>query len=793
VSDDLSGFSMIDLFRSEVEGQAVLLSAGLLALETTDVEPETLEALMRAAHSVKGAARIVGLDAAVRVAHALEDCFVSAQRGQIRILPGHVDVLLRGVDMLSRVSLAPEAESEAWQAGNEPDIVAVIADLALIHAGGMPDAPPVSSLPEISPEPDTSSAETIVLPEISPDSVTPSAETIAVPGANGLPALPESPHPLPSPPPDPATAAQPPERVVRVAADSLTHLMGLAGESLVEARRLRPFVDSMLALKRGQTALCESLQALENRLFAEQDSAMGRDLTALSSASEEAIRCRQMLNDKLEEFEDFARRIEDLSGRLHHEVIASRVRPLSEGVRSFPRLVRDVSRQLGKKVQFEVRGGKTGVDRDILEKLESPLTHLIRNALDHGIEAPERRVAAGKPETGTIRLEARHRAGRLLITLCDDGRGIDPERLRARVIERGLADVAMAEQLSEPELQEFLFLPGFTTKEEVTDLSGRGVGLDVVQSMVQAVGGTVRVSSQLAKETCFTLHLPITMSVIRALLVRIGGEPYAFPLARIDRILVIPRSDLRALEGRQHFVLDDQPIGLVAATQVLELPPADVQVEDLAVVVVSDRGHRFGVVVDGFMGERDVQVRPLDARLGKVPNISSASVLEDGWPVLIVDVEDLIRSIDNMLHGRRLQGLPAADRAARAGARKRILVVDDSITVRELERQLLEAQGYAVDTAVDGMDGWNAARGGHYQLVVSDVDMPRMDGIELVRRIKADASLNAIPVVIISYKDREEDRMRGLDAGANSYLTKSSFHDQTFLRTVVDLIGEAHG
>ncbi len=199
------------------------------------------------------------------------------------------------------------------------------------------------------------------------------------------------------------------------------------------------------------------------------------------------------------------------------------------------------------------------------------------------------------------------------------------------------------------------------------------------------------------------------------------------------------------------------------------------------------------MVVDGFLGERDVQVRLLDARLGKVPDISSVSVLEDGWPVLIVDVEDLVRSIDNLLHGRRLKGLSAAEPTSRANARKRILVVDDSITVRELERQLLESRGYAVDTAVDGMDGWNAARSGHYQLVVSDVDMPRMDGIELVRRIKGDATLKDLPVVIISYKDREEDRMRGLDAGANCYLTKSSFHDQTFLRTVVDLIGEARG
>jgi two-component system, chemotaxis family, sensor histidine kinase and response regulator WspE len=198
------------------------------------------------------------------------------------------------------------------------------------------------------------------------------------------------------------------------------------------------------------------------------------------------------------------------------------------------------------------------------------------------------------------------------------------------------------------------------------------------------------------------------------------------------------------------------------------------------------------VVVDRFLVERDLRVTPLDARLGKVPNINSSSVLENGWPVLVIDVEDLVRSIDNLLSGRRLGGLAAAAPASHpARAPRRILVVDDSITVRELERQLLESRGYAVDTAVDGVDGWNAVRSAHYDLVVSDIDMPRMDGIALVRHIKSDARLQSIPVVVVSYKDREEDRIKGLDAGANSYLTKSSFHDQTFLTTVADLIGEA--
>ena len=240
------------------------------------------------------------------------------------------------------------------------------------------------------------------------------------------------------------------------------------------------------------------------------------------------------------------------------------------------------------------------------------------------------------------------------------------------------------------------------------------------------------------------------------------------------------------------MMLDDQPVGLVEATRVFDLPADHVprDGELVPVVVASDRSHRFGVVVERFLGERDLRVSPLDPRLGKVPNINSSSVLENGWPVLIVDVEDLIRSIDNLLSGRRLGKLTAQEVERQVRAPKRVLVVDDSITVRELERQLLENRGYTVDVAVDGVDGWNAVRSAHYDLVVSDIDMPRMDGIQLVQHIKDDARLKAIPVVIVSYKDREEDRIRGLDAGANFYLTKSSFHDQTFLTTVADLIGE---
>jgi two-component system sensor histidine kinase and response regulator WspE len=237
--------------------------------------------------------------------------------------------------------------------------------------------------------------------------------------------------------------------------------------------------------------------------------------------------------------------------------------------------------------------------------------------------------------------------------------------------------------------------------------------------------------------------------------------------------------------------LDGENVGLISAHQVLELPAYDPHDDVLSVLVLSDRFHRYGLVVDRFLGEHDLAVRPLDPRLGKVKDISAATLMENGTPVLILDVDDLVLSMDNLLSGGRLRKVTSGTVEQQAEIRKRVLVVDDSITVREVERKLLENRGYEVDVAVDGMEGWNAVRAGHYDLVISDLDMPRMNGIELVTRIKHDQRLKTLPVMIVSYKDREEDRMAGLEAGANTYLTKSGFHDETLVRAVIDLIGEA--
>jgi two-component system sensor histidine kinase and response regulator WspE len=376
-----------------------------------------------------------------------------------------------------------------------------------------------------------------------------------------------------------------------------------------------------------------------------------------------------------------------------------------------------------------------------------------------------------------------------VLTVADDGRGVDIETLRAKVIAKGLATAEMADHFSEAELLEFLFLPGFSTAASVTDMSGRGVGLDAVQEMAKAVGGVVRIASRPGQGLSIQMELPLTLSVLRTFVAEIGGEPFAFPMTRIANVLKVNRSDLSTLEGQQYFSFDEERIGVVSGLEVLEMPGTPNWGEEISVVLLGDVSNRYGLAVDRFVGEYDMAVRPLDARLGKVASISAVALMDDGSPVLIVDAEDLTRSVESLLHGGRLRGLGRSE-AARV-SRKRILVVDDSITVREVQRSLLQNRGYEVEVAVDGMDGWNALRASRYDLTITDVDMPRMTGIELVSKIKADPNLHTLPVIIVSYKDREEDRMRGLDAGADRYLTKSSFHDETLLSAVSELIGRS--
>ncbi|MDD3250858.1 MAG: response regulator, partial [Smithellaceae bacterium] len=574
--------------------------------------------------------------------------------------------------------------------------------------------------------------------------------------------------------------------LVRVRSENMNRLMALAGECLVQAQSVKTVYQSLLGLKKEIFEIEKSLREFLERQEAGEPDEGKEDLQQTLSG---AIATQQTVFRETVRFERFSRRLEHLAHRLYNEVISSRMVPFSDGLHGFPRLVRDLARETGKQIRLEIAGAATPVDRDILERLEAPLSHLIRNAIDHGMETPGERKAAGKPAEGTLVLEARHVAGMLNISLTDDGRGINPEDVRNKVVEKGYISPDMAGSLSRAELFEFLFLPGFSTARKVTEISGRGVGLDVVFNMAHEVGGTARVDADAGLGARFHLLLPLTLSVLRTLLLSIAGEAYALPLSRIDRVLSLAPADIREIEDRPYCTLDGEHVGILDARQLFGLPQDSTFPAGFSVVIISDRLNRYGLAVDRVIGEENLVVRPLDSRLGKIPNISAGAILDDGSPVVIFDVDDLVRSIHQLLTTGKLQKIGRGREALKTG-KKRVLVVDDSLTVREVERRLLENAGYEVATAIDGADGWNKLTSHSFDLLVSDVDMPRMNGIELIRAVKADPQLRDTPVMIVSYKDREEDRLRGLEAGANYYLTKSSFHDESLLDAVRDLIGE---
>ncbi len=747
--------SMLDLLKAEMESNINILSQGILDLEENPKDNSQLEKLMRSSHSIKGAARLVNIDAVVKLAHAMEDCFVAAQNRNICISGNCTDIVFQSLDLLKQIASLSADEIAPWTTDNSAQIISVIHELQRIREGHSPDIPDKLTTDIESSKPDSVSTSKV------------DKQTTAVTTTNTR---------------NPET-----DGTVRVSARRINRLMGLAGELSVTSGWIRHHADDMLNLKRKHNDLLDTIDRLRSVL--EQHKLTELEHSLIDKLQHKAEQYRDTLSTQLLNLDEFDRRSNALTSNLNHEIISSRMRPFSDGTQGYKRMVRDISRSLNKKIRLEILGEATQVDREILEKIDAPINHMIRNAIDHGIESPEERIKAGKNETGLIKLEASHNAGQLLITVTDDGRGVDIETIRQKVLDKKLVNKTMAEKLSKSELLDFLFLPSFSTRDQVTEISGRGVGLDVVHETLQELRGKLHSATELGNGMQISMILPLTLSVIRSLMVKVNNELYAFPLASINNLIKINKSDVSILEDKQYISLNDQHIGLIHCAQILGMQNTS-SGEELSVVIIGDWQNLYGVVVDSMLGERALALRPLNSRLGKIKDINAAALTDDGEPVLVLDTDDLIASIKDIISGKDIIKVTQSSQVL-DGEIKRVLVVDDSLTVREVEKKLIESRGYLVNVAVDGVDAWNTVRSGQYDLVITDVDMPRMNGIELVSLIKSDAALRTMPVMMVSYKDRPEDKQKGLEAGADYYLTKGSFHDETLIDAVRDLIGDA--
>ncbi len=774
MTDDnvFSDLPMLELFRGEVEQQTAVLTDGLLLLEKGKANDATIEPLMRAAHSMKGAARIVNRNVIVEVAHVVEDFFVQAQQLHALVTEQHVDVLLQAADLIAKLAMDYE-QDDAISAAEHGQCDAIKLEMKSL----------TNKLKSSEGDADVEKNDDPEIKIARPDQDLIPTESVTDMDAEILPVCYiDTKKPT-------KTGERRQDRTLKMSSERLDQLIALTGEYMVQTRWLRPFAQSLQREKREQWELVSMVDGfMEELLTSRVDDSV---VQKIEEIRKHALASRDRVAKSAAELEAYDVKAESLASRLHGQIIACRMRPFRDGVNALPRIIRDVARSLGKDVSLDMEGLDTKVDRDVLERIEAPLSHILNNAIDHGIEDANTREAIGKPRKGRLILSAYHQGGMLYISLSDDGRGIDFSQLKEKIITKGLAKPEVVEQLNEQELTEFMFLPGFSTKSEVSSLSGRGVGLDIVREVMQTMGGGIELESVSGQGTRFKMRLPLTLSVVPSLLVQISGEPYGFPLARIDTIVQLPTSDIYQQDNQQFAIIEGMETLLVSAARILDIEAKESKSRNLSVLVIAGQELRIGFVVEQFLIEKELVVKKLPSQLGAVQDIASAAFMEeDGSPVLIINAEDIVQTTRNVIESGESISLSKNVTKNKSTEKKRILVVDDSITVREIERKLLLSSGYDVDVAVDGLEGWNAVRKSVFDVVITDVDMPRMNGLQLTQLIKKDSALRHIPVMIVSYKDKTEDKDRALTHGADLFLGKANFHDDALRDAVAQLLGK---
>lgn len=580
------------------------------------------------------------------------------------------------------------------------------------------------------------------------------------------------------------------EETLRVSMKKLSGLMAQVGELL--AARVR--TDQRLAELRG-------VLAAEEERFKAQTSirAMVRDdapphldewARRLIQTQQEDLEHERMLVRRLREivrsFEADALQSTILSGQLQEDIRRIQTFPLANVLEPLPRAVRNMARESGKMIDLVITGSELELDKKVLEELRDPLYHLLRNAVDHGCEAPGVRSAIGKPPRGTIRIHAEHRGDVVTITISDDGPGVDVAAVRRAAVASNLLSPVEAAELPEARVLELLFAPGLTTRSEAGGLSGRGVGLDAVRTNIEKLHGSVTVESRQGIGTSFVIVLPLTIYVVHSLLLRVGDEQFAMPISSIQRILRISTADILEVEQTHAIVVDGRPIALVPLGTLLglpvELPPPP---ERIPVLVIGIGETRCALAVREIVSDQTVLAKNLEAPLVRVRNIAGATIMGDGRVVLMLNPIDLLKSASGRDAARFQALIPRVEQRTNP----KLLLVDDSFTTRALERSVLEVAGFDVVAVADGVEALSALEFEPFDIVVTDVTMPEMSGLELCNHIRGNERLRRLPVVLVTSLGSDEDRRAGLAVGADAYIVKSEFDHEHFVRTVNELVG----
>ena len=859
---------LISSFAAELSEHVQTMTDGLLVLEQNQVtgaaRQETLANIFRAAHSLKGAARALGVTAVEQLAHALENLLDLMQQDAIVFTSALFTVCYRALDTIQLVQavynsggttppiqvLQTLTELEAFRT-RVLDTKSVSESLPASPTGsqagmmgrGVAARPtptlrrPVAQKPAgVLESPPSVASEADTAPHRGPSAITPvpsPAERASV--LTKMPAMSRSETPpLNEAPPVAVTVSAPVERVVPVALESIPLARHNENVALLHDETVRVSVSKLDALMaqlsellitkiRAEQRLGQVLQARDfmgewqkewrlvhqtyNRLIRKtrawtKTPELKQDVNYLLdyiSGNQEQLRQLHMLiNTLARDYANDTMHTALVIDALEQEVKQVRMLPLSTITATFGRMVRDLARNMGKEAVLHSVGGEVELDKRVLEQIKDPLIHLLRNAVDHGLETPDEREAQGKPRVGKITLLAEQLGQEVVVRVQDDGRGLDIDSIRRAAVRKEESDgkqSGVAEAMDAAALVELIFKPRFSTNSIITDVSGRGVGLDVVRRNVVALRGRIDVEWHPQQGATFALILPMTLTSTRGLLLHAGGQQFAIAFSAIERILRVRPDAVTALGGHETLQHQGRPYPLVYLSDILDLSRVvtSEHAEDhgyLLVVIVATAERRMAFVVDSLDGEQEMVIKGLGPHLRHVGGIAGASVLGDGTPLLVLDVADLIKLV---VRGEQrapyIPVLPRSSAAHDAAPPQRILVVDDSVTTRTLEKNVLESAGYTVQLAVNGQQALGLIAAGDLpDLIISDVVMPRLDGFGLTQQVKGDARTANIPVILVTSLDSAQDKTRGIEVGADAYIIKQHFDQNNLLETIEQLI-----
>lgn len=749
---------LLATFAVEAREHLKGITSALMELEqevTPQRQDEIVERVFREAHSLKGAARTVNLGDIEALCQAMEGVFAAMKLKEVRPAAPLFDLLLRARDLLDQL-LAHRGEAGSEDAASRR---AIIAELARAARGGS-----VESGGEASGSGDA---------------------------AEPLPGTPAAPPPSAAPPPP---RPHPLEETVRVSTAKLTSLL-LLSEEMVSAKLaasqhvalMRQIRSALVAWKKEWGRMAPELQRaglpIGSRSAAGgEQGGQSRGLLKMREFLEWNASFMTSLTGNCEaQVRSAARDSRTLGGmvdNLLEEVKTVMMFPFASLLEAFPKIVHDLSRDYGKEVDLVLRGEEIEIDRRILEEMKSPFLHLARNSIGHGIERPEEREGKGKPRRGVLTIGIQPRDGKAEVVVSDDGAGVATGRLRAALLRLGIVSGEQADGMSDAELLPFVFHSGVSTSPIVDEISGRGIGLAIVREKVEKLGGTVSLESEPERGTSFRILLPLSVATFRGILVRVSGRLFVIPAIHVERAVRVQREEVRTVQNRETISLNGRVLALARLGAVLELGAGAPPAAQLQAVVVTAGGMSIAFVVDEVLSEQEVLQKNFGPQLSRVRNIAGATLLGSGKVVPVLNVADLMKA------ATRGPAPAVQSREETAAQARRVLVVEDSITTRTLFKNMLESAGYHVATAVDGVDAFTQLKSGSFDLVVSDVDMPRLNGFELTRRIRADRELAELPVVLVTALGSREDRERGIDAGANAYIVKGSFDQSNLLETV---------